>query len=388
MSTTTSLLTLPVLTGNESDPPEILIDRGGFWRSPLQMQPSPGKDKKAEIEKHLDDLMREVERAIVNKTPLNVETNLKARLSEHYEALVPPAVREALRAAAEQAEAAGQVPKLRIHAHPRTEWVPWEILHDGHDYLGLRFQIARLPIVGQGPEPMENAHPVRRIYHLLGEHALEKPGDADTLKAWSETFAALAGTPVEVKRFPDGNGAAPAFPSVDQVENAALEEADIIHLTCHGGLRDPNTGDVYWTLNHKLDSPFVHRIDSATAKNLKLAKARPLIFGNACAWVGGSADKLGLSSGLKPALASVFFDFGALAFIGPFAPIAKGTAIGFATKFYRNLLGDAGAPGLPIGEALWKTKTEFRPAAGAPLSDPSWLFYCLYGPPDLTFQIA
>jgi CHAT domain-containing protein len=378
--TTISLLTLPVLTGNESDPPEILIDQGGFWRGPNQMPPVAGADKKTEIEQYLDQMMREVEKAIANNTKPNAGTNLRAQFGEHYEALVPPSVRETLKVIAEEAEKAGAVPKLRIHAHPRTEWVPWEILHDGKDYLGLRFQVARLPIVGQGPELMETVHPVRRIYHLLGEHALEKPADAKTIKAWANTFKDLAGTTVDVKQFPDGNGAADVYPSVDQVELAATDAADIIHLTCHGGIRDPNTGDIYWTLNHKLDSPITHRITSAITKSLGLKKARPLIFGNACASVGSTAT----NAGLKPTLASVFFDYGALAFIGPFAPIAKGTAIDFATKFYRNLLG---AAGLPIGEALWKTKTEFRPAPGDPLVDPSWLFYCLYGSPELKFEI-
>jgi hypothetical protein len=41
--------------------------------------------------------------------------------------------------------------------------------------------------------------------------------------------------------------------------------------------------------------------------------------------------------------------------------------------------------GLPIGEALRATKEHYR---RSPVSDPSWLFYSLYGPPELCFNLA
>jgi hypothetical protein len=97
---------------------------------------------------------------------------------------------------------------------------------------------------------------------------------------------------------------------------------------------------------------------------------------------------LGLRGGLTPTHASLLFDFGALAFVGTFAPVVKSTALSFAARFYKHLLGTGGAEGAPIGKALWLTKREFHAEAGDSISDPSWLFYCLYGSPDLTFKIA
>ncbi len=44
--------------------------------------------------------------------------------------------------------------------------------------------------------------------------------------------------------------------------------------------------------------------------------------------------------------------------------------------------GSSGATGLPVGEALRKTKESF---AVEHAKDPSYLFYCLYGPSDSTY---
>jgi CHAT domain-containing protein len=111
---------------------------------------------------------------------------------------------------------------------------------------------------------------------------------------------------------------------------------------------------------------------------LGFGQQRPLVFGNACASATGPSS----NPDRPPAsFASRFLELGAAAFIGTFAPISKSMAVDVAREFYTRLL----VNGLPLGEALWETKQHYRKLAGA---DPSWLFYCLYGPPELQFSLA
>ena len=99
------------------------------------------------------------------------------------------------------------------------------------------------------------------------------------------------------------------------------------------------------------------------------------MFGNACA-----SNAAGNQGGLSTGLGTSFFTQGALNFVGTFAPITKSLAIEFARQFYLRLLQDQ----MPIGKALWATKKHFFDLGG---NDPSYLFYCLYGPSETCFQI-
>jgi hypothetical protein len=99
------------------------------------------------------------------------------------------------------------------------------------------------------------------------------------------------------------------------------------------------------------------------------------VFGNACASAG--ADLAALQG-----FGASFMVGGALNFVGTFAPITKTMAVEFAKRFYANLFGDNVRPPLPIGEALRATKASF---VAQSCTDPSYLFYCLYGPCDSTY---
>ena len=110
---------------------------------------------------------------------------------------------------------------------------------------------------------------------------------------------------------------------------------------------------------------------------LDLRDNTPLVFGNACSSAGGGNIDTELGWGVGKTL----YESGASAFIGTIAPVQTKMAIAFASEFYRRLLTD----GMPIGLALWETRWHFREAQS---SDPSYLFYCLYGSPDTRFKLA
>jgi CHAT domain-containing protein len=112
-------------------------------------------------------------------------------------------------------------------------------------------------------------------------------------------------------------------------------------------------------------------IDKDFIAGQRLQNGRPLVFANACAHTG----KLG---GLVSGLGRELFSSGAQNTIGALARISQRVAIPFAQKFYAHLLGN----NEPIGLALCNTKREFHTGA----TDPSHLFYCLYGPPGSRFE--
>ena len=369
MAKRVSLMVLPNTLADA--PPQLLLDQNGIW---LDMMPDDQgnnavniQETKKEIDSYFQKIMAEVE-----LQPAHTADNatLKATFATYYRKLVTTKVREALFNVAQGAAANNEIPELLVHTHTLLEWIPWEMFHDGRDFLGLRFRIARLPIMRQIPDVSAKDVAVQRVYNLLANNFL----DAAQQTAWENTFNGILPAGHETT-FP------PPFPSVDNIVNA--RDADILHITCHGGLRDPASDkEVYWTL----DSQNMQSLNYELRTNLFDMvgyDTKPLVFGNACASTdagGGNSRK----NGLLPGYGASFFARGALNFVGTFAPITKSLAVEFARLFYQYLLGANGQQPLPIAQALWETKNHYRQTVKSP--DPSYLFYCLYGPPDTVFH--
>src|SRR5262249_54534016 len=208
---------------------------------------------------------------------------------------------------------------------------------------------------------------VANVYSLLARNVLA----GGALTDWITTFDGFGKNGSWEHRFPSSD-VSNDYPSVVQLETGSTV-ADIVHLTCHGGLKKGK--NYYWTLDHLNPRTFDYDIDSDIAKSTVMAK-RPLVFGNACA---SDATDFGAMHGFG----SYFMIGGALNFVGTFAPITKTMAIAFAKRFYQRLLGvPGGAAGMPIAQALLETKLSFSQEN---CQDPSYLFYSPYGPPEATY---
>ncbi len=363
MDATVQIMALPPAVADTR--PLIMLDDAGIWREAITIPGDVVSTKKKQIERHLKNAMN----AVDSGNPISFQSvAFQSPFQVLYEYIVPSEVREALQRAKQ--EAAGERPLLKIYVNPIAEWIPWELLHDGTDYLGLQFLIARLPIVKQPTEVRGSlVRKVNSVCSLLGKDVFDDAVRAD----WGTTFDAIkpAANPVWELRYPPANSQnGDGYPTLDQIER----NADIIHVTCHGGMHDDDDGQ-YWTLNHT--EPFYtnYRITESFAKTLGL-RSRPLIFGNACA--SAASDKTTLS---LHGFGAEFMLGGALNFIGTLAPITKKTAVTLSQNFYRTLLDPANRP--TIAEALWKAKTDSKS-----VEDPSFLFYCLYGPPSTTYEVV
>lgn len=378
MASALSIMVLP--TGSADALPQFLLDVGGVWRD---LSPSPqvrALTSITQLRSQTDVLLAEMSRQMLNNPQVSW-ARLRSSLREIYRALLPDSLHQALQKAVEEADANGQIPRLRIHQPAAAEWIPWEILEDGQDFLGLRFALARMPVMPSGPNLNDdNPRRVKRVFNLLGEHAFDDVLEAQLTQDWATTFAGLPVGVIEEQRFPGQNGAgallpANGYPNVDNFLIAAAQ-GDILHVTCHGDFY-PNDSQLFWTLSRYSPVTFAFHITATILKDLSLSHA-PLIFGNACFSSGANQAAIGLA----PGFGSIFFARGALAFLGSFAAISQSMAVKFACEFYRRLLPAGGQAGPAVGEALLETKRWFRTQKDP---DPSYLYYALYGPPETHF---
>lgn len=363
------LVQLMILAANVSEAlPQILLFEDGIWRDvSLQAIPQKLGDIQNEIEQHLSRIMRQV-----GGTPsVSVQAQspgFKAPFRALFKTLLPPDVRDAL----EKAAATGGKPVLQLFIAPAVEWIPWELLHDGTDFLGIRFAVARLPIVKPQTSVRGDRHrDVPEVQSLLGDHVLD-----DELRAqWELTFEGFCAKPAWERRFPS-NGVA-QYPTLTEFEEA--KRAGVLHVTCHGGLSEQGVGGFFWSLNHTHAQTFNYRITTSFAETINFA-TRPLVFGNACASVN-------TNPGALHGFGSSFMIGGALNFIGTMAPISKKMGVLFARQFYRELFASHPDGPVSVAEALRTTKNNFSSPQPPeePAGDPSYLFYCLYGPPDATY---
>lgn len=370
MSETLHIIVLP--TTVTDGPPQVLFDDGGIWRETIPPPVTAPQTKlRQDIESFLSGVMKQVGQ--IPPPPVSPQgVAFRNHFANLLQALLPREVRDAMKHLADEADrAGGPRPQLNVFFRAGTEWIPWELLHDGRNYLGLRFAIARLPIVAQATEvrPPRDRQ-VRKVYSLLAKDVLEAP----LLAEWESTFTAYATSPNWECRFPANGGA--NYPTLGQLDEA--RDADVVHVTCHGGLKEAGQSEYFWTLDHQNPHYYDYRITPGIAQDAKLS-GKPLVFGNACASAATQPADLASLQGFGAS----FMVGGALNFVGTFAPITKTMAVKFAKRFYNRLFGTGGLPsGVSIGEALRATKESF---AVETCADPSYLFYCLYGPCDSTY---
>lgn len=374
-----SLIVLPNGSGDTARLPQYLLERQGAWCDlSNRTDPVAVKMIQDKLNTDLGHLQRTLELHRDEPDAASVWNQVRVMLRNTignwaYSNLVPDDLRKALKDAVDAASqgAPPSIPVLRIHQHNHVEWIPWEIMHDGTDFLGLRFQIVRVPISATGPAPAPaQHHTVRKVANLLGREVLETQALFDE---WEKTFAGFASPPPE-KRLPVANQDTSDWPDnailTTWLEDAPVDGARILHITCHGNASA-------WTLHAEAEDPWNYEINSDTVKFMvpRDAAANLLVFCNACQSTGAGQTHTDLS------LASQCFELGVPIFIGTTARITGRLAVPFARKFYQCLLVD----GLPAGQALIATKRHFRDLGGG---DPSWLFYCLYGSPNVRFQLA
>jgi hypothetical protein len=345
----------------ESGRPQMLLNDDGIWRDIL---PTPDTLLRETFWRNVEKFLNSAMTSVSAGNPVNAKSQgFQNQCRKFFSDFLPGDLQDALARA--NADGNGT---LRIHLHKSGEWIPWELFHDGTDFLGLRMQVVRLPLMSRTDHIRGvDEKPVRKVFNLLGKDILPDV----LLPAWRNTFAGVHQGNGWETRCPDADPAV-TFASWDEL--AAAKQADILHVTCHGGLRDDEKTPYYWSLDVHGDV-WQYRIGIEDLQQLWLEE-KPLVFGNACSSGAGAATTQGGLHGLGAA----FMARGALNFVGTFAPITQQTSTEFPAVFYRNLL--SANPRRTVSEALLETKKSFV----GNVTDPSYLFYCLYGPPNVRYK--
>jgi hypothetical protein len=149
------------------------------------------------------------------------------------------------------------------------------------------------------------------------------------------------------------------------VLRAALVGADILHCTCHGRL-DPYLLQVAQDRQRSLNL-------SPDAIQLLPLEPGSFVFANACA----SALPV-LLFGRYTSFGWEFYRRGAGAFVGTLGAVPATLAVGFAESVYEEF-----CRGQTIGVALAAARR-----SAAEQRNLFWLFYCIYGNPDLSLNLA
>ncbi|NUN95017.1 MAG: CHAT domain-containing protein, partial [Candidatus Omnitrophica bacterium] len=237
--------------------------------------------------------------------------------------------------------------------------IPWELAHDGTDFLCCRYSLGRhVPSWQAAPSSIP-----RRAKEALSLLVVSNPrGELPSSTEEGRTISELAGSAAEIRcHWLNGH-----------VDSKTTMEwmpcVDLLHYSGHGTPLGGRSGDQSWLL---ADGSF-------DCSCLREAGSRSsgipyLVFSNACHSAMASLD--GGRSGGSRCLAEDFIRLGCLHYIGSNSEVIDWRGSGFASSFYKRLFG-----GESVGAALLHARLEVRSDSGE--TDLGWAQYVLYGNPD------
>ena len=244
--------------------------------------------------------------------------------------------------------------------------LPWELLHDGNDFLATARPMARMPLGRAQPREAREFGEPRQIRVLLS-HA-DPDGSLPHAKAEIEAICkALEHWDVKVE-------------VDDAVTSEVLGDAlrhnqyDIIHHAGHASFdpEDPDGCGLY----------LADREVFCGSKVRQFVEGQPLVFLNACesgAAANETIDRANLLTDPAGGLATGFIYGGALGCIGAVSPVDDSTAAEFAIAVYDKVIG-----GETVGESV-------RHARSATLTahpdQPTWASYVLFGDPTFRLKV-
>ncbi|MEV6591037.1 CHAT domain-containing protein [Streptomyces acidicola] len=222
--------------------------------------------------------------------------------------------------------------------------VPWELLHDGTDFLGLRYGLGRRSIVKQQVVGGRNINRVARalvVGDTIGDLAAAHE-EVTKVAAWLRE----RGTECTVLLGREATVSA-------VVEELAADDPpyDLFHFCGHVVA----TGQAAGLMMHQREL-----LDEVALQTLSARGAPPVVFVNGCASAGRVAN-----------LCMSFMVMGAKTVVGTRAEVADDGAWYFASNFYGRLLAGESA-----GSAVRETRAALR---GRP--DAAWASFVLYGDP-------
>lgn len=237
--------------------------------------------------------------------------------------------------------------------------LPWELCHDGNDFLATKFSVGRQVITGYPlPTPAPRREPREGLRVLLivdpTETLTEAVAEAEQLSTLLDEVPGVEVT------FLGGKGAR-KVPIL-----AALQDHDIVHFAGHSHYDAAIPSQSGWRLHEGI----------LTAGELsKLTYPPLLVFSNSCqAGTTSEWSNHRHYEGQAFGIGSAFLLAGVRNYIGTFWVVHDEESVLFATAFYRGVVA-----GLNLGDALLNARHETIKQRG--WERLSWASYMLYGDP-------
>lgn len=235
--------------------------------------------------------------------------------------------------------------------------LPWELCHDGREFLGLRHRVGRRVGTAQHEAPAR-AHPERLRVLVIADPT----GTLPQAGAEAEEICALLDT------VPDTEVTLLGGRAVRRVALlSAIEEHDVVHFAGHSHWDAADPSRSGWRL--------AEGILTASALS-KLRRPPLLVFSNSCE-AGAVATRRGgyRYEGHALGIGNAFLRAGVHSYVGTFWVIHDAESVRVATECYRALAG-----GATLGTALQGARRAAADAAtGGGLT---WASYVLYGDPS------
>ncbi|MCB0082504.1 MAG: CHAT domain-containing protein, partial [Caldilineaceae bacterium] len=241
--------------------------------------------------------------------------------------------------------------------------IPWELAHDGTNYLGLTFNVGRQLLQPTLHPPPSQRHAPKWATLFIGNPTDDLPETMRELEAIVELVEALPGV----------------APPMVLVRDRATKERilhelasgayDLIHYSGHAHVDAHNHAESGLLLadNQRLTA-------NEIARNLA---GSPFIFLNGCESSRAAPDQqraaTTLAEGMTQSITTAFLRGGAKGVIGTIWPIPDQGSHNFALSFYTHAL-----RGETVGTALRLSRAKARTET---LTSPLWATYTLYGNP-------
>jgi len=241
-----------------------------------------------------------------------------------------------------------------------TVRLPWELLHDGEQFLSRSHRLSRqLEIGGPGRTAAWPPADGRLKVLVVGDPQGNLPGAAREAKAIAKALRGLPGSHVKLLESPVSWG---------KLSRALNEDWDVLHYAGHAAYDEERHGA----------SGLILQDGTLTADDLSTRRYLPrLVVANACQSAKSDGD---LFDGAPPTrdLVAGLLGAGARAVVGSMWKVGDAAAATFGTSFYAALAGGAAGAPTPVGDAVAAARAA---VAREHPDDPAWGGYALYGSP-------
>lgn len=234
--------------------------------------------------------------------------------------------------------------------------IPWELLHDGEDFVAKRHAMGRRLIRPTPDEPRMRRN-IRMA--IVGDPTEDLPGareESERIASHCQAAFDRLADAYEIDStvvLLQGEEATKDAVLLDLLMNAG-EGIDVFHFAGHAHADPLDLDNAGFALSDGKLRPFEARSISS----------RPLVFANACR--ASQPLDSSITFGSVSGFASEFIAGGAQAYIGPAWPINDNTAQELAAAFYELVIA-----GESIGDALLESKRR--------IDDPDALAYLFFG---------